>query len=113
VAAVRRKETGHWGGVQGRHECTPAKLGSGSRSGGHGRVRHRAAGCLGSASLHAAKTGTAGWAALFSWAVSSQLGRAGMGEKGHRRRRREEKKRRKEKKEKNMKIFLNLKISKK
>jgi hypothetical protein len=33
--------------------------------------------------------------------------------KGNRRRRREEKKRRKEKKEKNMKNFLNLKISEK
>jgi hypothetical protein len=77
VAAVRRKETGCWGGVQGRHERTPAKLGSGS--GGGGRARCRAAGCLGSASLRAARTGTAGWAALFSWAASSQLGHAGVG----------------------------------
>jgi hypothetical protein len=79
VAVVRRKETGRWGGVQGRHERTPAKLGSGSRSGGHGRARRRAVGCLGSASLHAVKTGTAGWAALFGWASSCQLGRAGVG----------------------------------
>jgi hypothetical protein len=65
VAAVRRKETGRRGGVQGRHERTPVKLGSGSRSGGHGRAWRRAAGCLGSASLHAVKTGMASWAALF------------------------------------------------
>jgi hypothetical protein len=43
------------------------------------RARCRAAGCLGSASLHAARTGMAGWAALFGWAASSQLGRAGVG----------------------------------
>jgi hypothetical protein len=29
VVAVRRKETGHWGGVRGRHERTPTRLGSG------------------------------------------------------------------------------------
>jgi hypothetical protein len=30
---MRRKETGHWGGVRGRHERTPTRLGSGSGSG--------------------------------------------------------------------------------
>jgi hypothetical protein len=85
MAAVRRKETGRWGGVQGRHELTPAneltpaKLVSGSGSGGRDRAWRRAAGCLGSASLRAARTGTAGWAALFGWVASSQLGRAGVG----------------------------------
>jgi hypothetical protein len=43
------------------------------------RARRRAVGCLGSASLRAARTGTAGWATLFSWAASSQLGHAGVG----------------------------------
>jgi hypothetical protein len=43
------------------------------------RARRRAAGCLGSASLRAARMGTAGWAALFNWVASSQLGRVGMG----------------------------------
>jgi hypothetical protein len=46
---------------------------------GVGRARRRAVGCLGSASLRAARTGTAGWATLFSWAASSQLGHAGVG----------------------------------
>jgi hypothetical protein len=44
VVAMRRKETGRWDGVRGRHERTPVRLGSGS----------------GLASLHAARTGT-GW----------------------------------------------------
>jgi hypothetical protein len=46
---------------------------------GVGRARRHAADCLGSASLHAARTGTAGWATLFGWAASSQLGRVGVG----------------------------------
>jgi hypothetical protein len=56
-----------------------ARANTGEVGVGVGRARHRAAGCLGSASLHAARTGMAGWAALFSWAAPSQLGRAGVG----------------------------------
>jgi hypothetical protein len=57
VVAVRRKETGRWGGVRGRHERTPARLGSGSGLAGRSIVRP-AASTL--ALLHAARTGT-GW----------------------------------------------------
>jgi hypothetical protein len=46
---------------------------------GVGWAWRRAAGCLGFASLRAARTGMAGWAALFGWATSSRLGRAGVG----------------------------------
>jgi hypothetical protein len=43
------------------------------------QARRRAGGCLGSALPRAARMGTAGWAALFGWAASSQLGRVGVG----------------------------------
>jgi hypothetical protein len=57
VVAVRRKETGRWGGVRVRHERTPARLGSGSGLAGRGVVRPAASAL---ASLHTARTGT-GW----------------------------------------------------
>jgi hypothetical protein len=41
VVAMRRKETGRWGGVRGRHERTPARLGSGLA----GRARPGSASC--------------------------------------------------------------------
>jgi hypothetical protein len=43
VVTVRRKQTGRWGGVQGRHERTPTRWGSGSRLAG--RARPGAASC--------------------------------------------------------------------
>jgi hypothetical protein len=76
VVAVRGKETGCWGRVQGRHERTPARLGSGS--GLAGRARPGAASCGRLPLLWLRFTlrgrGQAGWAALL-W-----LGRARVGD---------------------------------
>jgi hypothetical protein len=74
VAIVRRKETGRWGRVRGRHERTPVRLGSGLA----GRARPGAASCGRLPLLWLRFTlrgrGRAGWAALL------RLGRAGVGD---------------------------------
>jgi hypothetical protein len=61
VVAMRGKETGRWGGVRGRHERTPARLGSGL------------------ASLHAARTGT-GWLGCTASAGPRESGRWLLGQ---------------------------------
>jgi hypothetical protein len=76
VVVVRRKETGRWDGVWGRHERTPARLGSGS--GLAGRARPGAASCdrLPLLWLRFTLRGR-GWA---GWAAVLRLGRAGVGD---------------------------------
>jgi hypothetical protein len=66
VVTMRRKETGQWGGVRGRHERTPVRLGS--ESGLAGRARPGAASCGQLPLLWLCFTlrgrGRAGWATL-------------------------------------------------